>query len=250
MNSTWIKILSAFIPGRRRRWAFRNRLTANVLSATNDIRIDRKDAGRCRLSISGKNNVVHVGKLRPGKGELDVRIFGDGNEVVIGDGVSVAQFLRVVVGQNHPNFGPVEKCRISIGGRTGFQSAQCVTYNSGAAVEIGSDCMFSCGITLYQTDGHPVLDLESRRVVNRAGTLRVGDHVWVGAHAALLKNSLVADDCIVGFGSVVSGKFDRSHCAIAGNPARVVTKPGRDVTWCRGDPDYVRNGLSAKEDRA
>jgi len=246
MNAKCVKFLSAFIPGERRRWAFRNRRTLIRLSAENDIRIAPEDVGRCRLSIVGKNNVVHVGRLKDRKGVLDIRIFGDGNEVRIGEGVAVAQSLLVVAGQDHTHFGPVTGCRVSVGDRTTIESATCITYNSGAVVEIGSDCMFSYGIMLYQTDGHPVLECATGKVVNRVGTMHIGNHVWVGGRAVILKNTSIPDDCIVGFGSVVSGRFGRSHSAIAGNPAREVTAEGREITWCAGNPDYIRNGISGK----
>lgn len=88
--------------------------------------------------------------------------------------------------------------------------------------------MFSFSTTVFNTDAHAILDVETGAVLNRAKKLEIGNHVWVGAHATIMKNVYIADDCIVGWGSVVSGKYNEQHCALAGNPAQIV-KHG--ITW-------------------
>lgn len=45
-----------------------------------------------------------------------------------------------------------------------------------------------------------------------------------------MKNVTIPDECIVGAGSVVTKRFDRDHCVIAGNPARVVRE---NVRWIK-----------------
>ena len=67
----------------------------------------------------------------------------------------------------------------------------------------------------------------------------IGRHVWVGAGATILKNAVVADECIIGWGSVVSGRFGDSHSVLAGNPARKVRG---GVYWeANGSKGYVQN---------
>ena len=101
--------------------------------------------------------------------------------------------------------------------------------------------MFSYGITVYNTDSHPIIDAESGNIINKVKTLKIGDHVWVGANATILKNTTIADDCIIGWGSVVSSKYGQptSGSIIAGNPAKIV-KTG--VTWdSNGSGGYIQN---------
>jgi bifunctional N-acetylglucosamine-1-phosphate-uridyltransferase/glucosamine-1-phosphate-acetyltransferase GlmU-like protein len=38
-------------------------------------------------------------------------------------------------------------------------------------------------------------------------SFQIGDNVWVGTRAVILKGSRVADGCIVGAGSLIAGKF-------------------------------------------
>ena len=47
---------------------------------------------------------------------------------------------------------------------------------------------------------------------------RIGKNVWIGANVTILKDSVIGDNCVVGAGSVVKGKY-RENTVIAGNPA-------------------------------
>ena len=69
--------------------------------------------------------------------------------------------------------------------------------------------------------------------------INIGNHCWIGANSTILKNTTIADDSIIGWGGVVSGSYSQSHCAIAGNPARVVKT---NITWdSKSFNDYVDN---------
>lgn len=149
------------------------------------------------------------------------------------------------MGQIHPNFGMIENAHIHIGRNTSFESTSITTFNSNSSVEIGERCMFSFGINVYNTDAHPIMNAESGEIVNKVKSLKIGNHVWVGANATILKNTIIPDDCIVGWGSVVNARYALSsyikqNCIIAGNPAKVV-KTG--VSWdSDGSKGYVQNG--------
>lgn len=237
-----VKFISAFIPSKKARWRFRNRMAIGELkrSGSNTVEIAKCDAPRVRLAVKGRGNVIRIGALKPGA-MLDIRICGDGNIVEIGEGCAVAQSLRILVGQDHANFGPVEKSSVKIGPGTTFESCSMFIYTSNSSIEMGGGCMVSHSVTLYHGDAHPVMDAKTGSIRNRVGKMSVGEHVWLGANSTLLKNAAVADGCIVGFGSVVSGKFTKSGTAIAGNPAKCVTREGDEITWARGNPDYIRN---------
>ena len=49
----------------------------------------------------------------------------------------------------------------------------------------------------------------------------IGDNVFIGMGATILMGAHIGNNCIVGAGSVVSGKFG-DDVVIAGNPARVI----------------------------
>ena len=45
---------------------------------------------------------------------------------------------------------------------------------------------------------------------------------WIGANCTIIAGSIIPEASIVGAGSVVSKKFENSHCLYAGNPAKFI----------------------------
>lgn len=111
-------------------------------------------------------------------------------------------------------------------------------------VEIGKDCMFSDEINIWASDTHTILD-KAGCVANMGRFISIGNHVWVGKRATILKNTFIAPNSIVGWGAVVAGTFDTSGSVIAGNPAKVVkTVAG----WSRMRPcQYIRKAGKSGE---
>jgi len=54
------------------------------------------------------------------------------------------------------------------------------------------------------------------------GMIRIGNNVNIGMHCIFLPNTTIGNNCIVGAGSVIRGKFP-DNSVIFGNPAKVVT---------------------------
>jgi len=52
---------------------------------------------------------------------------------------------------------------------------------------------------------------------------RIGKNCFIGGQSIILPGVTIGDGCIVGAGSVVT-KDVPDHCAVAGNPARIITK--------------------------
>ncbi|MBQ5795061.1 MAG: acyltransferase [Kiritimatiellae bacterium] len=239
MNSAVQKIIGAFIFSSAGRKAWRMRAKIAKLSKTNGIDICRADLSRIKLKISGSGNNIRVHPMLKTKGTLNITIIGSGCSVEIGPGLSIEHSLKIFLGNSHYDLGPVSDVHVSIGKNTGFNgNAVIMAYNSHSRIEIGDECLFGADVTMYQTDGHPIYDLKTGRITNRADTMHIGNHVWTGSRSTYLKNSFVADGSIVGFGSVVTRRFTDSNVVISGNPASCVRT---GVSWKSGDPDYIAN---------
>ena len=109
---------------------------------------------------------------------------------------------------------------------------------------IGKDCLISSRI-IFHADGHTVVNYESGDVLNLLDEpMVIGDHCWLGMQTTFLKGAQVPDDCVVAFGSIVTKKFDKPHCVIAGSPAKIVKE---NVSWSSCSPHYYySNNLKAK----
>lgn len=90
-----------------------------------------------------------------------------------------------------------------------------------ASIRIGAGCLLSEGIELHTTDYHGIYDGDGMRI-NHEANIVLGNHVWIGMRALIMKGSFLADGSIVGAGSIVTGNFEEQNTAIAGVPAKVI----------------------------
>jgi carbonic anhydrase/acetyltransferase-like protein (isoleucine patch superfamily) len=94
-------------------------------------------------------------------------------------------------------------------------------------VFIGDDCLFARNIFFRTADSHLIYDIDSSMRISTPRSVFVGDHVWIGQNALLLKGTQLGSGSIIGAASVVAGKRLSSNCAYAGNPVHKV----REGVW-------------------
>ena len=66
---------------------------------------------------------------------------------------------------------------------------------------------------------------------------RIGRNCFIGGRALILPGVTIGDGCIVGAGSVVT-KSVPDHCIVAGNPARILKRDVRLLSYGRIDPEH------------
>lgn len=89
---------------------------------------------------------------------------------------------------------------------------------------IGDDCGIANAARFQMSDIHPIFDGKSKERINHAKSVFIGDHVWIGPDARIMKGTQIGSGSIVGLNSVVSGKLIPSNVIWGGNPARVIKK--------------------------
>ena len=105
-------------------------------------------------------------------------------------------------------------------------------------IDIGSHCLISWNVGLADSDFHPLepaqrlIDaqalapfFENRPARPRLKTapIKIGDNVWIGMNAVILKGVTVGENSVVAAGSVVT-KSVEPNTVVAGNPAVAVKK--------------------------
>ncbi len=119
---------------------------------------------------------------------------------------------------------PVFRCdygfNISIGQRT-FVNYDCVFLDCNT-VTLGDDVQVAPGVHIY-TATHPV-DAETRRSgLEYALPVLIADGVWLGGGSIICPGVTIAENTVVGAGSVVTRDLPANVVA-AGNPCRVIRK--------------------------
>lgn len=89
-------------------------------------------------------------------------------------------------------------------------------------VTIGRFCMFGPGTKIVDNDSHRIsIDVIERRKTPNSAPIIIGDNVWVGMNALILKGVEIGENAIVAAYSVVT-KNVPENTLVAGNPAKIL----------------------------
>lgn len=99
-----------------------------------------------------------------------------------------------------------------------YFNVNCVVLDA-ARITIGSNVLFGPGVQLYAAT-HP-LDAPTRRTLELARPITIGDDCWLGGGAIVCPGVSIGTGCVIGAGAVVTKDIPPYSLAV-GNPARVV----------------------------
>lgn len=147
-----------------------------------------------------------------------------GATLTIKDNVTInSSFLSNLIGlyQKTIIVTRVPNAKIEIGNNVGISGATIYARNS---IYIGDNTLIGGNAKIIDNDFHP-LNIEDRNkdIKEKISSkpIHIGSNCFIGCNAIILKGTTLGDGCVVGAGSVVSGKFD-DNSVIAGNPAKVI----------------------------
>lgn len=192
----------------------------------NTIKMNKKNTIRkikilckkyCRLEISKKSIVNVKGKLIIGnkensKSKMETRVsLNKNSEFIVNDKFSIGSGSDIRVFEN-------AKLEIGSGYINGYSQIVCAK-----KIKIGKDVAIAREVVIRDTDAHDILyeGYKKEKEVN------IGNHVWIGAKAMIMKGVTIGDGAIIAAGAVVT-KDVPARCLVAGVPAKVIKT---DIEW-------------------
>lgn len=169
-------------------------------------------------------------------------IVGDYNEIKIGKNTFIKDTRFYLRGNNH-KIVIEDNCyigmgelwiedhhgSISIGSNTTIEQANLAVTEPFSIIEIRKNCMLSHNIEVRTGDSHSIIDLTSGERINKAANVIIHEHVWIGAHAKILKGVIIGPNSIIGIASLVTKNIQANSIA-AGIPAKVIKT---NINWKR-----------------
>lgn len=102
-----------------------------------------------------------------------------------------------------------------------------INYRSNIAcfnkITIGDDVAISENVTIRDSDNHYIY----KKGYEISKPINIGNHVWVGMNATILKGVTIGDGAIIAAGSIVTRNVP-AHCLVAGIPARIIHE---NIKW-------------------
>lgn len=103
----------------------------------------------------------------------------------------------------------------------GFTSNANLIISCSKRIKFGQDVLLGWDISIMDNDGgHQVISKEGN-TINIPMPILIGNHVWIGSCVSILKNTIIGDNCIVGYKSNLCGlQAVDNNQMIVGNPAK------------------------------
>ena len=93
-------------------------------------------------------------------------------------------------------------------------------------IVIGDHVLMGWNCTINDCDGHTLIDSGISK--SNCGSVGIGNHVWIASNVTLLKNTFIADECVVASHSLCCKSYTTAHSLIAGMPARIIKN---NISW-------------------
>ena len=205
LNYSLITLFNLFYYNFLKRQVSKNSKISLIPYSYSILNIDKSAA----LSVHGKFS-IGIKQVKGSKKETRVLLEKNSKFYINGCfNMFAGSYIRVI-----------ENGKLSIG--SGFINED-VEITCASSIQIGNDCTIARGVVIRDYDGHEIEDDNysiSKPIV-------IGDHVWIGNRAIILKGVNIGDGSIIAAGSVVT-KNVPAGCIAAGVPAKITKK---NVSW-------------------
>lgn len=172
-----------------------------------------------KIQVKGSNNRIVVSPHALVKNTL-IKVIGDNNTIYIRERAFVSG-AELWIEDNG--------CTLDIGARTFVGPSHLAVTEDNSKLIIGENCLLSSHINVRTGDSHSIIDISegNNQRINPAKDIMIGNHVWIGEGAKILKGVVLGEDVIVSTGAIVTSSFE-NNVLVGGVPAKVLKQ---SVSW-------------------
>lgn len=81
-------------------------------------------------------------------------------------------------------------------------------------IEIGNDVMLSPNVLIYDHDHDFRVSGGVKAGKYKTASVKIGNNVWIGANTVILRGTEIGDNCVIGAGCIVKGKYKEGSVII------------------------------------
>lgn len=116
---------------------------------------------------------------------------------------------------------------INVNKNTGFNNNRVLVAGKGNSINIGSDCIFAENAEIWASDTHSIIDNSSNLRINLDKPIVLGDRIWVGNNALIMKGVTINNDAVIAAYSVVTKNIQQNEL-VGGIPAKLIKS---NIRW-------------------
>lgn len=174
-----------------------------------------------------------------GKNVVIKPVLNSANEryISLGNNVNIGAWCRITVSTDFNGIECHSKrdVRLKIGDNVSIGNNSFISANND--VEIGNNVIMSADVFISDHDhGYENIELDLfHQPLSENGYAKIGDNVFIGVKASVLKNVTIGQHSVVAANAVVT-KNVPPYCVVAGNPAKIIKQYNQiQRTWVKID---------------
>lgn len=168
-----------------------------------------------KITFKGNNNILYCeGNVRIINANIS---FEGSNSIVYLSSAQNYQYSVNIIIYNESTF--------FIGRENNLSSPININIQENQNVIIGADCSISSGVNIRTSDIHPIYDNKTKKRINYAKSVFIGDHVWIGHLAYISRGSKIGSGAIIeNYSFIPHNSRVFSNSLNVGNPAKIEKK--------------------------
>jgi len=155
--------------------------------------------------------------------DFNTKIYSFAQEIILHDNVYLRSRSKgYQAGMPFPTtlLIDVPNARIEIGKNTRLNG---VYIHAQKSIGIGKNCVIAAGVNIIDSNGHKINSTDRTKGRDTPEEILIGDNVWIGLNAIILKGTNIGNNSVIAAGSVVKGIYP-DNSLIAGNPGVLVKR--------------------------